>query len=167
VALHPEHLLPKGSSLTFYTRVNDQLHGKDYVIGHDRTLRESPGTTDSPRLPPFTFDANRAALPLNVFLVVLNAEIKFRRYRRIGTMPKLPADVEELMDKTIELVELIYWKPEKKKTPYQLRVDLSMDFDVQDIQDVEMGMKLIDGGEDDEDTLGKSSRRTEVIKRPG
>jgi len=82
-------------------------------------------------------------------------------------MPKLPADVEELMDKTIELVELIYWKPEKKKTPYQLRVDLSMDFDVQDIQDVEMGMKLIDEEEDDEDTLGKSSRRTEVIKRPG
>ena len=42
-----------------------------------------------------------------------------------------------------------------------------MDFDVQDIQDVEMGMKLIDEEEDDEDTLGKSSRRTEVIKRPG
>jgi len=42
-----------------------------------------------------------------------------------------------------------------------------MDFDVQDIQDVEMGMKLIDEEEEDEDTLGKSSRRTEVVKRPG
>ena len=166
VVLHPEHLLPKGSSLTFYTRVNDQLHGKDYVIGHDRTLRESPGTTDSPRLPAFTFDANRAALPLNVFLVVLNAEIKFRRYRRMGTMPKLPEDVEELMNETIKLVELIYWKPEKKSS-YRQRIDLShvaMDVGDQDT-DVEMGMKPMDK-EDDEDTLGKSCRRIQVAKHP-
>jgi len=166
VVLHPEHFLPKGSSLTFYTRVSDQLHGKAYVVGHDRTLRESPGTTDSPRLPAFTFDANRAALPLNVFLVVLNAEIKFRRYRRMGTMPKLPEDFEELMDETIKLVELIYWKPEKKSS-YRQRIDLShvaMDVDDQDT-DVEMGMKPIDE-EDDEDTLGKSSRRIQVVKRP-
>jgi len=166
VVLHPEHFLPKGSSLTFYTRVNDQLQGKNYVVGHDRTLRESPGTMDSPRLPAFTFDTHRAALPLNVFLVVLNAEIKFRRYKRMGTMPNLPADVEELMDKTIELVELIYWKPEKK-TPYRQRIDLShaaMDVDDQDT-DVEMGMKPMDE-EDNEDTLGKSSRRIQVAKRP-
>jgi len=166
VVLHPEHFLPKGSGLTFYTRVSDQLHGKAYVVGHDRTLRESPGTTDSPRLPAFTFDANRAALPLNVFLVVLNAEIKFRRYRRMGTMPKLPEDFEELMDETIKLVELIYWKPEKKSS-YRQRIDLShvaMDVDDQDT-DVEMGMKPIDE-EDDEDTLGKSSRRIQVVKRP-
>jgi len=168
VVLHPEHLLPKGSSLTFYTRVNDQLHGKAYVVGHDRTLRESPGTTDSdsPRLPAFTFDAIRATLPLNVFLVVLNAEIKFRRYRRMGTTPKLPEDVEELMDETIKLVELIYWKPEKKSS-YRQRIDLShvaMDVDDQDT-DVEMGMKPMDK-EDDEDTLGKSSRRIQVAKRP-
>ena len=169
VVLHPEHFLPKGSSLTFYTRVNDQLHGKNYVVGQDRTLRELPGTMDSPRLPAFTFDADRDALSLNVFLVVLNAEIKFRRFRRMANMPKLPKDVEELMDKTTQLVELIYWKPERK-SHHQQRIDLAlagMDVDDQDTPDVEMGMKPIDE-EDNEDTLGKSSRRiTQVVKGPG
>ena len=170
VVLHPEHFLPKGSSLTFYTRVNDQLHGKNYVVGQDRTLRESPGTMDSPRLPAFTFDANRHVdvLSLNVFLVVLNAEIKFRRYRRMGTMPKLPDEVEGLMDKTIELVELIYWKPEKK-TSYRHHLELAlqaMDVDDQDMPDVEMGMKPIDEG-DNEDTVGKSNKRMQKVKRPG
>jgi hypothetical protein len=103
-----------------------------------------------------------------VFLVVLNAEIKFRRYRRMRTMPKLPEDVEKLMDETIKLVDLIYWTPEMRH-PYHRRVDLSlaaMDVDVQNIQDVEMGLKPTDE-EDDEDTLGKSSRYTKVVRRPG
>lgn len=167
VVLHPEHFLPKGSSLTFYSRVNNQLLGQNYIVGHDRTLRQSPGTTDSPRFPAFSFDVNRPSLSLNIFLVLLNAEIKFRRYRRMGTMPKLPEDVEKLMDETIKLVNLIYWKPEKRSA-YQQRIALSlpMDVDTQDMQDIEMGMKPIDE-EDDEDTLGKSSRRTQVVRRPG
>ena len=164
VVLHPEHFLPKGSSLSFYHRNNDQ----HYVVGYDRTLRESPGTADSPRFPTFTFDTNRTqSLPLNVFLVLLNAEIKFRRYRRMEAMPKLPEDVEKLMDETLKLVDLIYWRPEKR-SEYHRRADKAcpMDIDVQDVQDIEMGMRPIDE-EDDEDTLGKSSRRTQAVRRPG
>jgi len=78
-------------------------------------------------------------------------------------MPALPEDVEKLMDETIKLVDLIYWKPEKRSA-YQQRIALSlpMDVDAQAIQDIEMGMKPID-----EDTLGKSSRRTQVVRHPG
>ena len=66
--------------LTFYHRVNDTIRKKYYVVGPDRVLREDPGKIDSPRLPPFVFDARGDdALNLNPFLVVLNAEIKFRR----------------------------------------------------------------------------------------
>jgi hypothetical protein len=78
VVLHPEHFLPKGSDLTVYTEVNGSLSGQSYVIGHDGTLRESPGMQDSPRLPTFSFDADRSqSVPPNAFLVLLNAEIKF------------------------------------------------------------------------------------------
>jgi hypothetical protein len=98
--------------LTFYNRVNDTIRKKYYVVGPDRVLREDPGTVDSPRLPPFTFDARGGdALNLNPFLVILNAEIKFRRYIRQGHHTRLSPDVQQLMEKTCELVQLIYWKP--------------------------------------------------------
>jgi hypothetical protein len=74
VVLHHKHFLPKGSSLTFYTHANNQLLAQNYIVGHGCTLRCSPGTTDSPRLPAFAFDLNPSSLFLNVFL---NAEIKF------------------------------------------------------------------------------------------
>jgi len=88
VVLHTEHFIPKRCTLTLYTRVNDQPHGKIYIVGHDRTLLEAPGNTDSSRFPAFAFDINRGTkLSLNAYLAILNAEIKFRRYRRMGTMP--------------------------------------------------------------------------------
>ena len=44
--------------------------------------------------------------------MILNAEIKFRRYLREAPAPAaLPSDVMELINKTIKLVELIYWDP--------------------------------------------------------
>ena len=52
---------------------------------------------------------------LNVFLVILNAEIRFHRYLHIisqtpPTTP-LPANVLDLIHLTVELVDLLYWKP--------------------------------------------------------
>ena len=75
-------------------------------------------------------------------------------------MPKLPKDVEMVIDETIRLVDLIYWKPETKSSLYHEKVAISssaMDLDVVDPQDTEMGMKPIEE-EDNEDTIGKSSR---------
>jgi len=111
VVLHPEHLLPNGNDLTVFHRTNGQLDKKSYVIGPDRTLRESPGTGDSGRLPPFSFDLRPPDLPLNPFLVILNADIKFRRYLRRTQPRELATDVKILINKTLELVNLIYWRP--------------------------------------------------------
>jgi len=68
------------------------------------------------------------------------------------------------MDETIRLVKLIYWKP-NRDTPSHKSIDSSlpvMDVDIQDTTDAEMGMRPMDEDED-EDTLGKSSRRTQVV----
>jgi len=62
-------------------------------------------------------------------------------------MPKLPEDIEKLIDETIKLVDLIYWKPEKRSA-YQQRIALSLPMDV-------------------DDTLGKSSRHTQVVRCSG
>jgi hypothetical protein len=87
-----------------------------YVPATDGRIRESP-SPDSPRLPAFQAIANlRNRLDrLNVFLVVLNAEIKFSRHFRNNPRTPLPADVLELMRLTVELVDLLYWKPVLRK----------------------------------------------------
>ena len=67
-------------------------------------------------MPPFRNPPNRVGLNrVNVFLVAINADQKFRRYYNMieRTPPPipLPADVLALMDRVIELVELLYWVP--------------------------------------------------------
>ncbi len=90
---------------------------KHYVAATDRCLRESSDPS-SPRLPPFhhVSEDRDPVCRLNVFLVVINAEIKFRRYFEMEppTTP-LPADVINLMRRTMGLVDLLYWKPVPKK----------------------------------------------------
>ncbi|TFK62510.1 hypothetical protein BDN72DRAFT_848574 [Pluteus cervinus] len=113
VALHPKHLLPNNSELLIYDHSTPQPTRKTYVTGSDNNLREWVGEDDTgPRIPAFSFDLRPTGEQLNPFLVILNAVIKFRRYDRI-TSPKdpLPSEITELMEKTKELVELIYWKP--------------------------------------------------------
>jgi hypothetical protein len=93
----------------------DQGSHKQYVVAPDRTLRESEDL-NSPRLPTFRHTSRRRPFArLNVFLVILNAEIKFRRYfEMIRSSPPptpLPADVLDVMRSTIILVDLIYWRP--------------------------------------------------------
>ncbi|KDR71451.1 hypothetical protein GALMADRAFT_143724 [Galerina marginata CBS 339.88] len=116
VALRPEHMLPDGKVFVAYNRdasSNRVVSHKLYVPGEDHTLRERPGSLTCPRFPPFHFDYSRAKGPLNPLLVILNAEIKFRRYLRQTQPPPLPLpdDVMKLINLTIELVNLIYWKP--------------------------------------------------------
>ena len=131
VMLHPEHFLPNGNDLTVFHRTNGQLDKKSYVVGPDRTLRESPRNEDSARLPAFSFDPRTDDLPLNPFLVILNADIKFRRYLRRTQSRQLAADVTTLIEKTLELIDLIYWRPvatNKARSTAILR-----DMDVDDI----------------------------------
>jgi hypothetical protein len=52
---------------------------------------------------------------LNVFLVVINAEIKFRHYfemvHKYPPSTPLPEYMLSIMHKTINLVDLMYWRP--------------------------------------------------------
>jgi hypothetical protein len=115
VALHPEHFLPRGSILTVYDP-STAIY-KHYVAATDRHLRESPDTS-SPRLPAFhhVSEDRDPVDRLNVFLVVINAEIKFHRYfEMVQPTTPLPADVINLMRRTMHLVDLLYWQPAPKK----------------------------------------------------
>ena len=99
---------------------------KTYVAAHDGVLRESP-QPDSTPLPPFRHIGEREQPNhLNVFLVALNAEIKFRRYLEMvrhdpPTVP-LPDHVLNLMHRTMELIQLVYWEPVPTKGPHRERV---------------------------------------------
>jgi len=113
VALHPEHFLPNGFPLTVYDHETGTY--KNYVAARDRCLRETVDPS-SHRLPPFRHRAvsREGSSKPNVFLVALNAEIRFRRYLKMveATPPPtpLPDHVLSLIDRTIELVRLIYWQ---------------------------------------------------------
>ncbi|KAH9992714.1 hypothetical protein BJV74DRAFT_877832 [Russula compacta] len=118
LALHPEHFLPNGSPLTVYDHATGEY--KNYVAARDQCLRETVDPR-SRRLPPFHHDAETREdfLHLNVYLVALNAEIKFRRYlEMVRARPPptpLPDHVLSLMHRTIELVSLLYWRPTPTK----------------------------------------------------
>ncbi len=128
VALHPEHYLPGSSTLTICDPDPTVYNSKQYVVAEDRRLRESRNPS-SPRLPPFRHDFNSREidLQLNVFLVVINAEIKFRRYFRMpAPSTPLPADVLDLMRRTMELVELLYWNLSPREGTPGERIRTSM-----------------------------------------
>ncbi len=116
VAIHPEHFLPCGNVLPVFCSATSTSTPTIYISARDRRLRESP-SPDSPRLSTFRHvTGSRIGFHrLNVFLVIMNAEIKFHRYLRMisqnpPTTP-LPDDVLDLMYLTVELVDLIYWRP--------------------------------------------------------
>ena len=118
VALHPEHFLPNGCPLTVYDHGTGTY--KTYVAAGDRCLRETVDPS-SHRLPPFYHRAvsRDGFLEPNVYLVTLNAEIKFRRYLKMveATPPPtpLPDHVLSLIHRTIEFVRLLYWLPTPTK----------------------------------------------------
>jgi hypothetical protein len=78
----------------------------------DRVLREFPGNDTSERFPLFRFKGHRAFLrhAINPYFVILAAEIKFRRYLAANG-PELPQDCKSLIEKTIEVAELLYFQP--------------------------------------------------------
>jgi hypothetical protein len=82
-------------------------------VAPDGVLRQSPGSLESPRLPPFAFNPSfrQAELDhLNPLLVAISSQIKFRRYER-SDWPTLEEHTRLLMAKTKALVDAIYWKP--------------------------------------------------------
>ncbi|KAF9562950.1 hypothetical protein CPC08DRAFT_706276 [Agrocybe pediades] len=111
VPLHARNFLQKGSSFLVYTELDAKtVSRKMYYAAPDGALREGRDN-NQPRLPAFTTcQTPRASKDvLNPFLVVLNAEIAFRRFKR-RSYP-LCDEYTELVDLTIDLVNKIYFKP--------------------------------------------------------
>lgn len=87
----------------------------NYMVSSDRRLRQTTESS-SPRLPPFPHERQQRVQydRLNIFLVILNAEIKFRRYSQeiqLNSFPNVPQDILRIITRTLELADLIYWKP--------------------------------------------------------
>lgn len=89
----------------------------------DRVLREHTGhdsnTGTSQRFPPFFFIGKRNIMgdTINPYLVILAAEIKFRRYLAANG-PHLPPVYDSLMRKTIQVADLLYFRPERRTTAF-------------------------------------------------
>ena len=109
MVLQPHHFLQKGGGLAVYTKQGDMVDGKLYVVSEDGALRENT-KNDSARLPAFTSHPGRAPEHmLNPLLVIINAEMVFRRFQR--NPHPLCDDYQELIQLTITLVDKIYFKP--------------------------------------------------------
>ncbi|KAJ3499108.1 hypothetical protein NLJ89_g10134 [Agrocybe chaxingu] len=131
VVLHRKHFLPKRRCLTSYASGNPVL----YAMADDGVLRHYPALNTSPRFPSFRFDATRSpGFSLNPFLVVLAAEIKFRRFLRWRATLSSPHPLDPLdktlIEKTITLAELLYFQPVAALgSVYRHRMDAWMDVD--------------------------------------
>ena len=107
VVMNPRDFLQNGIGLLFYE--GDVKSGRVYVAAPDGVLRAGRQNTD-PRLPAFAGPKARApADRLNPFLVVINAEMAFRRFRK---HPHSLCDgYTELIDLTMSLIKKIYFEP--------------------------------------------------------
>jgi hypothetical protein len=168
VVINPQHFLPKGAGLLVQ---EDGVSLKVYAAAPDGALRAGGQDTDQ-RLPPFTGpQARQFPDNLNPFLVVLNAEMAFRRFKRYPH--SLCDEYTELADLTLDLVEKIYFQPivdEIEKERKELRVSLAKDAE----EEVHMGSvdELGAKTSDDRDRTitrkaEKSSRTGRVVERPG
>lgn len=112
VLLYPDHFLPKGSAITVFTEDGNSLSGKMYVVSPDGALRE--GRENDKAILPAFMSNNARTEPhhtLNPFLVVINAEIAFRRFKRCTSPPTLCPEYMELIELTLKLVDEIYFQP--------------------------------------------------------
>jgi len=115
VVLYPRHFLPDDGSFSIFSR-QTRTYTRYFISNADHYLRESHDP-NSRRLPTFkhTSQSRTQMNQLNVFLVILNADLKFRNYlstiQHHPPATPLPNDVLVLIHKTTELVDLIYWTP--------------------------------------------------------
>ena len=118
MVLHPDQLLPNGSTLLW--RGSDDSY-TPYKASSDKLLRQvdaasilssrPPDLTALP-FPPFHHATECAAhQALNVYLVLLNSEIKFQRFARNIGLDKLHPDMRDIVEQTICIVDLMYSEP--------------------------------------------------------
>jgi hypothetical protein len=113
VVLQPHHFLPDSSILLFYDRRGGTVSALTVCKIVEKVLRQSPWANDSPTYPVFQTIRSNLEHNLNPYLVILAAEIKFRRYLAANG-PSLPPVYDSLMRKTLEVADLLYFQPERR-----------------------------------------------------
>jgi len=161
--LQPHHFLPENSLLPLYPRNRDQGL-KHYKMAADQVLREQTGNdpdTVSKRFPPFRFigTRNQVGHTVNPFLVILAAEIKFRRYLAADG-PQLPLVYDSLMRKTIQVADLLYFLPADRGSAFRdpILIDMEAFHAPVDFVDAEMGFRT--GTDESGGSTARQLRRT-------
>ena len=130
-------------------------------MADDRVLREQPGHDTSPRFPTFRFIGirNQDGHTINPYLVILAAEIKFRRYLAADG-PQLPPVYDALMRKTIKAAELLYFVPADAGAAFRdpILVDMEAYYSTIESTDSEMGFRTGTNEESGSSTARKQRR---------
>ena len=176
IVLNPQHFLPRGAG--FLVHIDQGVHHLShnvYVVAPDGALRAGQQNDDQ-RLPSFTGPQARAlADSLNLFLVIINADMAFRRFRRNAS--PLCQEFTELIDLTIKLAEKIYFQPlvneieeemERNRNARNVAIQAAKDAD----GDVRMNEFGATTSNDRNKTMTrkdarKFSRTGQVINKPG
>jgi hypothetical protein len=129
VILHPGHLLPNYSTLL---RCGPNGYYTPYKASSDGLLREvdaqciispQPPDPSSPPFPPFRHETNRPlSQSLNIYFILLNAEIKFRRFAKHFGVERLHPEMRAVVNQTNEIVDLMYAQPKRSEACQTLHV---------------------------------------------
>jgi hypothetical protein len=110
VPLHPYQICPRGWPLLR----RDQFGTcRSYLVCEDRLFRETNSPEDVTATPFPTFEHQTERIQkekLNIWFVMLNAEIKFRRFIKNYGESALHPDLLSVVKETIEIVQLVYKK---------------------------------------------------------
>lgn len=129
VVLHPGHLLPDHFTLL---RCGPNGYYTPYKASSDGLLREvdtqciiSPQPSD-PSSPPFPSFSHTTTRPLyqslNIYFILLNAEIKFQRFAKHFGVERLHPDMRAVVNQTNEIVDLMYAQPKRSEACQSIQV---------------------------------------------
>ena len=127
VPLHPEQICPNDKPLL--RRNHESGAYESYVARRDGLFRKTndPNDTVSPPLHVFEHQSVRSeGEKLNIWLVMLNAEVKFSRFRKNYGLWALHSDLRPAVEETIEIVDLIYRRLDLRNVVPQRRSTRTM-----------------------------------------
>ena len=111
VALHPQDMLPHGKILL-------RRNSNGYRASSDGLLRQvdpvsilslDPPAPDAPPFPPFIHETKRRInQAINVYFLLLNADIKFRRFMQSIGLDKLHPEMRAIAKQTMDIADLMY-----------------------------------------------------------
>jgi hypothetical protein len=152
--------MPDGS-YTPYKASSDKLFRQ---VDPESILSSHPPNLTAPLFPPFHHQTSRDILQtLNVYFVLLNADIKFQRFAKNIGLDKLHPDVKAVVKQTMEIVRLMYSQPQRSKACIAIQVSARKEWS---IREPPQGAGAVNYAEDkDEDGAEVSgSRQTEGHK---